>query len=682
MRYILPCVSFFLSFLLSAQPHEHCAFDRFVREYLQQHPDALSRWEKHHESVREYLNNTPDGQRSTIIKIPVVFHVIHSGEAIGVGKNISQAQIESQIEVLNECYRKRNADTALVPSWFKDRIADVGIEFCLAQYAPNGTPTTGITRHQFNNTNNFDTNIKPLTQWDHTRYLNIWTTVLNNTILGYATPPGLFPNNQDGVVIDYRYVGRAPANPFNTNYKLGKTAVHEVGHWLGLFHTFQDSCAGNTPATCALAGDRICDTPPTKEANYGSPSLTQNTCIETPVDEYDMWMNYMDYTDDENLYMFTLGQRDVMRATLFTTRLSIQSSLSCTDTFNTFTVSGRVVDAANTNVGIPNAKVLFDGVSDFETTADANGYFTINGLYEGHYDIIAGKWGCRTSAYGINQHVTPQSGFFTIPLKTKHYYDDFTFNFNWNTSTTASNGLWTRATPIGTTWNGEPANPSADVPDDYSTRCFVTGNAAGPPATANVDNGSVILISPSFDLTGFNNPYIRYRRWFFSGSQNGNTPDDQMVIRLNNGSSNVILEAVTASENQWVKKEFRVSDYIPITNNMRITIEVSDLSSGNSNLVEGGFDVFEALNESALPAEDITIENDVEIYPNPTAGKVYLHMDAKPDYPFFVYDIYGREVFKSYTTGNNTEVDLTPFPQGIYLLQTGAVKKILKIVRQ
>ena len=518
-------------------------------------------------------------------------------------------------------------------------------------------------------------------------YLNIWITNLGTTLLGYATPPGLFPWNQDGVVLDYRHVGKAPDNPFATTHNSGRTCVHEVGHWLNLFHTFQDSCVGMTPQTCSTQGDFICDTPPESEATFGQPNLLQNTCHETPVDENDMWMNYMDYADDDQLHLFTHDQRDVMRATLATSRLSIQSSLGCTNTLNVFSYGGQVTDASN-STGVANAKVLFDGQEDFETTADNNGNFTIPNLLDGYYDVYAGKWGYMTKQFAIHAAFSSGSASITIPIENHHYYDDFILDFSWTKSATSSGGFWTRDIPVGTFYGGEAANPKLDAQDDYGLKCFVTGNGGGIATNDDVDNGTATLISPVFDLTGYTDPYLRYQRWFYDGSQSGNTPDDNFTVKLNNGSATVTLENITPAQaptNRWTQKIFRISDYASLSNNMRLIIDVSDATAGNPNVVEGGLDKFEIKEGMFLGVEDL--ENELlqaVVYPNPSTGMVHVRytISASEKIKLKVRNVIGEEIItdEALNSTGNFQLNLSAQPQGIYFisLQTTHSEKTLK----
>lgn len=687
-RFILIGISLFV-FLFStrAQLTERCATNAKLQELFASDPTAVQRFWQHENQLQQIIASNSDAGRNIIITIPVVFHIIHSGQPIGTGLNISAAQVQSQVDVLNECFRMKNADTALIPSWFLDRKADVQIEFCLATYEPNGSlaATPGITRHNYSNTNNFDTNIKPATQWDPTKYLNFWTTTLTNNILGYGTIPGLFPWNEDGVVLDYRRVGKAPDNPNAGVNDRGRTAVHEVGHWLGLFHTFQDSCAGMTPQTCNLQGDFICDTPPEKEATYGSPNLLQNTCNETPVDEKDMWMNYMDYVDDNQMHMFTKDQRTRMHATLLGYRSGIPSSLGCTNTADIFNYSGSVVDASD-NTGVPSAKVLFDGQQDFEVTTDANGNFTVNSLIAGKYDVYAGKWGYRTKLFSVNAQYQFGVPSIQIPVINHHYYDDFIFDFNWSKTNASSSGFFARGVPFGTSYSGEYAAPSLDIDGDYGDKCYVTGNANTTDAdNDDVDNGNVNLFSPVFDLTGYADPYVRYYRWFFDGSISSNTPDDAMTIKLNNGSQQVTIETVSATANEWTQRQFRISDFITPTSNMRFIVEVSDLSAGNPNIVEGALDMFEVLEAAALSTS--SLENlKIRVYPNPTEGLINIQYESVADMQLSVINLMGETLQTRLLSADTRAVslDLTSQPNGIYFLalQNDSSKKVLKISLQ
>ena len=674
---------------LSAQAPELCGTDKLLHDFFLNDPNAAQKFQQTRNEILDYLNtNAARSDRNVIVTIPVVFHVIHSGQAIGTGLNITAAQIQSQIAVLNECYRLRNSDTTAIPSWFQGRQADIMIEFCLAQFDTAGNPSTGITRHNISNTTNFDTDVKPSTQWNPHQYLNIWTTNLGNTLLGYATPPGLFPWNQDGVVLDYRHVGKTPDNPYPSTQDLGRTGVHEVGHWLGLFHTFQDSCAGMNPQTCNLQGDFICDTPPEKEATFGQPNLLQNTCHETPVDENDMWMNYMDYANDDQMHLFTQDQRDVIRATLATSRLSIQSSMGCTNGLNVFSFSGHVIDAA-TSAPVANAKVLFDGQEDFETTTDNNGNFTVSNLLDGFYDVYAGKWGYMTNQFAVHSAFSSGSASITIPIENHHYYDDFLFDYSWTKSATSSGGFWVRDIPVGTFYQGEAANPELDANDDYGLKCFMTGNGGGSGTTDDIDNGTVTLISPLFDLTGFTDPYLRYERWFYDGSQSSNTPDDNITFKINNGSGTVMIENTDASlapTNKWTQKIFRLSDYTTFSNNMRLIIDASDATSSNPNIVEAGLDKFEikeGVFSSINDPENETLQ--VRVYPNPSNGLVTVKYAAatEENVSLKVVNMLGEEVVSKEiptTAYGRISLDLGGYSNGIYFitLKTQHSEKTLK----
>lgn len=267
---------------------------------------------------------------STII-IPVVVHVLHLAEAVGVGNNISDAQIQSQIAVLNEDFRRLNADRVNTPAAFLGAAADPNIEFRLACVDPNGNSTNGIHRVQ-TNINSFTvvlnangtineqaSRIKFAAQggtnaWPTDRYLNIWvcniTPDVNGQLLGYAQFPFDYSTspNTDGVVILNTAFGRVGNLRFQ--YDQGRTTTHEVGHWLNLFHIWGDD---QLSSNICSGSDQCGDTPNQGTQNQSDcPGFPHPSCNNGP--NGDMFMNYMDYTIDGCKNIYTQDQTNRMRA--------------------------------------------------------------------------------------------------------------------------------------------------------------------------------------------------------------------------------------------------------------------------------------------------------------------------------------------------------------------------------
>ena len=244
------------------------------------------------------------------VTIPVVVHVVYKT----AGEKISDAQIKSQIDVLNADYGATNPDKASVPPVWAGLLTDSGIRFALAKKNPSGKATKGIVRKKTTK-NSFagDDSVKSSSMgganpWPTDRYLNVWVCSLGDGLLGYAQFPG-GPAPTDGVVIlntAFGTVGTARA-PFN----LGRTATHEVGHWLNLRHIWGDTddCSGS---------DFVDDTPGQQHPNRASPAFPHISCNNGP--HGDMFMNYMDYVDDAAMVMFTKGQVARMQMALESAR--------------------------------------------------------------------------------------------------------------------------------------------------------------------------------------------------------------------------------------------------------------------------------------------------------------------------------------------------------------------------
>lgn len=267
---------------------------------------------QYNQMINDYIANMPNKGSNTpnaTITIPVVVHVVYRTAA----ENISDAQVISQIQVLNEDFARTNADRIKVTQpTFSTSAGTSVIQFCLAQRDPNGNPTTGITRRQ-TTTTTFSTNdaVKNTanggqTAWNVSKYLNIWVCNLGSSLLGYGEFPTGSLSNTWGLVLNYRYTGRGGTSqsPFN----LGRTGTHEVGHCFNLIHIWGDEngCSGS---------DQCADTPNQAGSTSGCPtagSVVTDACATSSPGK--MWMNYMDYTNDACMYMFSKNQVTRMEA--------------------------------------------------------------------------------------------------------------------------------------------------------------------------------------------------------------------------------------------------------------------------------------------------------------------------------------------------------------------------------
>lgn len=275
---------------------------------------------------REELRANGAQLQPVVITIPVVFHVVYANET----ENISDAQLMEQLQVLNEDFRRTNADQD--DAW--PQAADTEIEFCLATRDPNGAPSNGILRvptssGSFGTSDNVKfTSAGGSDAWPTEDYMNFWVCNLGGGLLGYAQFPGGNPAT-DGIVCGYQFVGID--GPGSGAYNLGRTATHEVGHWLNLRHIWGDGGCG--------ADDFVADTPESDGANYGC-ALGHVSCSTE-----DMVQNYMDYSDDGCMNVFSLGQADRMQALLAPggARASIQSSNGCLPAVPDFDLDAAII---------------------------------------------------------------------------------------------------------------------------------------------------------------------------------------------------------------------------------------------------------------------------------------------------------------------------------------------------
>ncbi len=414
--------------------------------------------------------------------VPVVVHVIHNGESIGTGTNISEAQIQSQIDVLNADFRRLNTDAANTPSEFQSVAGSMNIQFVLAKQDPFGVTTNGIVRVKGTKsswTMNNESTFKSLSFWRSDRYLNIW--VLNMTdYLGY----GQFPNPAgtslagldeadmsydsitDGVSIYYKAFGAGNFD-LEEQYNRGRTVTHEVGHFFGLRHIWGDN------SNCTTTTDYVTDTPKQNTSTSGCPSSQQTSCGGSK-----MFQNYLDYTDDACMNLFTQGQIDRMDIVINNAlrRKSLLTSPGATPTtsqplldiaLNGLKSPGPVLCTANP---IPRLSIINSGntlINTFNVETSVNGSTAITEVFsnvelvpgeeiEINLNAIALKAGSNTIQFtlknpngiadntnnnSLKRNVAFNQSADIVPLR-QNFNSDFS---NWSIVSPGDGTVWTAA---------------------------------------------------------------------------------------------------------------------------------------------------------------------------------------------------------------------------------------------
>jgi hypothetical protein len=616
-----------------------------------------------------------------VYTIPVVIHIIYRTNA----QNISNQRVYEQLQVLNEDYRRTNSDANNVPLDFAGLVADTEIEFCLATKDPNNNSTTGITRTQTSVSNigngnaYYSTAAGGVDIWNSNKYLNIWVCELGGAVLGYTYPPGGAPNGADGVVIGYQYFGETGTSaPYNG----GRTTTHEVGHWLNLKHLWGSGNGG-----CSL-DDGVTDTPLQDQANAGCPSHPSTSCGTS-----DMFMNYMDYVNDNCMNSFTVGQKNRMRAAIAAARPGLLTSQACVIASEDAGVSeinypiGTTCSTSFTpEIRIKNygASPLISAVINYQI----DGGMTMTQNWTGNLNTT------QSTLVQLPQQ-TVLSGTHTITVWTAfpngNADDDVANDQSSTPFTISATGL---ALPFSEGFEGStfPAldwtitNPDNDVTWARTTVAAKTGLASmfmdNWDYPGNGEKDGITL--PSLDMDNsatvtmtFDLSYALFSAAGYSDTLRVFASDDcgQTWTQLYEkaGNSLTTVSGVSASEFVPVASEWRqeVLDLSAYRNSSNVKIRFEQVCDYENNLYVDDINITSTPDLSVLTLEK---KGALNVYPNPTTGQlnVDVQLATQDAMVITIYNTLGQavsQVQEAEVLGGNYKLDFSKLAKGIYHVQ-------------
>ena len=643
----------------------------------------------------------------TVLTIPVVVHVVYFSNP----SNISTAQVQSQIQVLNEDFGRTNADAVNTPAPFAAVAANTGIQFCLAQRDPNGNPSTGIERRQTTVTSfQADDAVKfyssgGLDIWDPTRYLNIWVCDFGNSgLLGYGEFPTGSPSNTYGVVIQYNAFGNT--GNVQAPYDLGRTTTHEFSHCFNLYHIWGDD--GN-----ACTGTDYCaDTPNQAGSTFGCYTFPHTDAC-TPTGNGIMFENYMDYSDDVCLNLFTQNQSTRMNAVLATTPYNaLASSNGCQPVVLTnddaaiitiTTPNGNICSTSFTPVVVLKnwgANSLTSCTISYQV--DANTPSTFN--WTGNLASLA-----TTSVTLSGMTTTTGAHTFTASTSLPNGNSD---SQPGNDATTSNFSVFTSGAPlpyfegfesptfVPTGWT--LVNPDNATTWARTTQAFKSGVASAYMDNYNYQSGvgqaDDMIVKP-LDLSSVSNPVMTFEWAYTYYTDNSGTYTDTLGIYISTdcgttwtqlfkqgGAQFITATPVPNSNNefiptssQWGFKLISLSGYQSAANAM---IKFRNISGYGDQMY---IDNINILNSNGV--NDMDMNSLVAVYPNPSSGQLFVGMNftSQENVTVRLHDVLGRtvaEMKKNNVLEENFKFDLSKEMNGVYFVEviTGKGSMIRKVV--
>jgi PKD repeat protein len=644
---ILILLTVFSMHFAMAQRQEKCLAEILFREAAAKDPSLLQRREELERETERYIEQTKAMKASSVVRvIPVVFHVMHENGP----ENISKDQILDQLRIMNEYFNFTNADTTDIPSEWRSRAANCELEFRLATKDPQGNCTDGITRTFSSLTNNARDNVKSVIRWDTQKYLNVWivknienTGGASGTILGFAQFPGQSPAT-DGVVVRNDCIGSIGTAAAGNLDRKGHTIIHEVGHYLNLFHIW-----GDDNNTCNN-DDQVTDTPKSQDAVFGCPSFPQtDNC--TAVAPGIMFMNFMDYTDCG--VMFTKGQKLRMESTLNGPRatLSKASNLAATgtDVLTAPECRPKSEFASDKNLICAGDSVFF---TDKSWNASPNVW---QWTFEGGSPSTSNLQNPRIL------YTTPGNYFVKMVVKNAAGADSITKSgvIYVSSNTAAYNTSLVEGFEAGTLPNSDWKILGEGGKPWKISNAAATGAFSATLNNFNHSGGTVDeLISPSVDLSGWTQLKMKFKV-AYARKPNGADADDILRVfvsrdcgktwlqRYSKDGAKFALAAATGSSftpsgaSQWKEETVNI---VNATGGTNVTFKFQfNHSPSANNIYIDDINIYDAVSVDELTPEDIGMN----VFPNPSAGNSELAFSlSKAELTEVqIRDITGREVW-------------------------------------
>ncbi|TLV03296.1 T9SS type A sorting domain-containing protein [Dyadobacter luticola] len=712
MRYTIP--QFILSFLLLSvlvlqsprlAAQDKCGTMDLLNQRFSRQPILKIMFDQRElklkQAIADRVKSGKSFRTTGLVTIPVVFHIVMSRQSL-----VTDAQIQAQLDTINKDYAGTNANASQIPAHFKSLFGQTGIQFCLAQRTPQDAPSTGIVRYTTTrNTFDYTTNLVKHAEsggadaWDTDKYLNVWICDLSGGTLGYATFPDDGVKNEQGVAIDYASLPDGSA----TSYNQGKTLTHELGHYFNLFHIWGDdngSCSGT---------DQVDDTP--NQANSTSicrTGIVTDNC--TPSAPGIMYQNYMDYTPDGCLSMFTKQQVARMEEAFTTYRSLLSFSNGCVpvDVKNkdaslksilqpdqricgpTFTPSVRLVNKGKETL----TSVIIHAVIDNGTVQN----YTWTGSLVTYAETTV-TLPALTAAQGnhvLSIYTTNPNGAADEDTSNDALALDFIYYEPFEAPLTESfEGLFP---PQG--W--DIVNEDGGATWEKTTLAAKTGSAS--VKIGNFDNESVgqrdYLRLPTVTIEGTDSAFVSFQiaaATYSSANLQGNAWDTlQVLISTDCGKtyqsvykkwgSTLITRtaatrvAFTPTATEWRREEINISSYIG-----QGEVLVAFLNTnGNENNI-----FLDDINVRTVTINPNLKEAGFLVSPNPTNGPVSVQFYPHPSTlrSVGIYNAKGQKVAETVIRGevstNVYDFDLTLYPSGLYIVKAEFEDRVLtkKIVK-